>query len=124
MNWKAVVIVAIIAAVFFFLKRAGQISANDAQEHLKDKAMVIDVRTAGEFSSGHLSTAINIPLDEIEVTLPKLEQDKNQVLLLHCQSGMRSGIAVKKLKALGYTNASNLGSLARAKEIVENAAGN
>ena len=85
--------------------------------------MVIDVRTSGEFSSGHISTAINIPLDEIEETLPTRVQDKNQVLLLHCQSGMRSGIAVKKLKALGYTNAFNLGSLARAKEIVGNAAG-
>jgi rhodanese-related sulfurtransferase len=40
------------------------------------------------------------------------------VILLHCQSGMRSGVAKKKLNALGYSNAYNLGSYGRAAEIV------
>jgi rhodanese-related sulfurtransferase len=46
-------------------------------------------------------------------------KDKNRALLLHCQSGMRSGVARKKLKALGYPNAFNLGSYRRAEEIVK-----
>ena len=45
-------------------------------------------------------------------------KDKNQVLLLHCQSGARSGVAKKKLIALGCPNAFNLGSYARAARIV------
>ena len=105
MNWTSVLILVAVFVVFFLLKRLGQISARDAQAHLKSGALLIDVRTAGEFSSGHLPNAINLPLDEIEASLPRRVQDKNQVLLLHCQSGMRSGMAKKKLNRLGYTSA-------------------
>jgi rhodanese-related sulfurtransferase len=44
--------------------------------------------------------------------------NKSQVLLLHCASGMRSGMAKSKLNKLGYTNAFNLGSFAQARKIV------
>ncbi|MGB7769439.1 MAG: rhodanese-like domain-containing protein [Verrucomicrobiia bacterium] len=118
MNWTALLIVAVVVAVVFAMKRAGQISPGDALAHLKNGALVIDVRRAGEFNSGHLPAAINLPLAEIETALPRQVKDKNQVLLLHCQSGMRSGLAKNKLESLGYTNVFNLGSLARARNIV------
>ena len=79
---------------------------------------MIDVRSPGEFNSGHLAKAINIPLDEIETALPKRVKDKGQMLLLHCASGMRSGMAKSKLIGMGYTNAFNLGSYGRAESIV------
>jgi phage shock protein E len=65
---------------------------------LKNGALVIDVRSSAEFNSGHLPKAINIPLEEIEIVLPRRVKDASQVLLLHCQSGMRSGAAKTKLK--------------------------
>ena len=80
--------------------------------------MVVDVRTPAEFNSGHLSQAVNLPLDEIEGLVPSRVKDKNKVLLLHCQSGVRSGIAKKRLASIGYTNAHNLGSYARSMGIV------
>jgi phage shock protein E len=119
MNWTAILIVAAIFAVFFILKKSGQISAEAARAHLKSGALVVDVRSPGEFASGHLSPAVNIPLDEIESAVPKRVQDKKQVLLLHCASGIRSGMAARKLKSLGYPNVFNLGSYGRAKAIVE-----
>jgi rhodanese-related sulfurtransferase len=118
MNWLFVIIVVAALAVFFLFKHFGQISANDAQALLKNGALIVDVRTPGEYNSGHLANAINIPLDEIEETLPRHVKDRSEALLLHCQSGMRSGIARKKLKALGYTRACNLGSYQRAAQIV------
>jgi rhodanese-related sulfurtransferase len=121
MNWTIVIIAVAALAVFFLLKRSGQISSKDAQALLRNGALVIDVRSAGEYSSGHLPMAINLPLDDIEVSLPRRVRDKNQALLLHCQSGMRSGVAKKKLKALGYANAFNLGSYGRAAQIVDGA---
>jgi len=69
---------------------------------LKSGALLVDVRTASEFNSGHLPDAINFPLDEIEVKLPRRVKDKNQAVLLHCQSGMRSGVAMKQLKSLKH----------------------
>ena len=124
MNWTTTLIIAAIVAVFFMIKRSAQISPKDALEKLKNGALVIDVRSPGEFGSGHLTKAINIPLDEIETALPKRVTDKNQVLLLHCASGIRSGIAKSKLKAMGYVHAFNLGSYGRADEIVGQAGGN
>jgi rhodanese-related sulfurtransferase len=59
-----------------------------------------------------------MPLDQVETLVPLRVKDKNQVLLLHCQSGGRSGVAKKKLASLGYTQAYNLGSYDRAARIV------
>jgi len=118
MNWTTTLIIAAVVAVIFMIKKSGQISAKDALEKFKNGALVIDVRSPGEFSSGHLAKAINIPLDEIETAVPKRVKDKSQVLLLHCASGMRSGMAKSKLKGMGYTNAFNLGSYGRAESIL------
>jgi len=117
-------IIAAVVAIIFILKKAGQISPKDALAHLKNGALVIDVRSPGEFNSGHLPAAINIPLDKIETALPRRVKDKNQIVLLHCLSGARSGMAKDKLKSLGYANAFNLGSYARAQNIVSGAAQN
>lgn len=118
MNGTSILIVAAIVAVVFILKKAGQISPKVAREHLQNGAWVIDVRTANEFNSGHLPQAINIPLDQIETAVPGRVKDRNRVLLLHCLSGTRSGMAKRQLKNLGYPNVFNLGSYNRAKAIV------
>jgi phage shock protein E len=118
MNWTAICIILAVFLAFFLLKRASQISAKEALAHMKSGALVIDVRTPSEFSSGHLPSAINLPLDQIETALPRRVKDKSQALLLHCQSGMRSGVAKKKLIAQGYSNVFNLGSYDRAERIV------
>src|SRR5450755_2053638 len=115
MNWTTILVIAAIITVIFMKKKSGQISAKDALAYLKNGALVIDVRSPGEFNSGHLPVAINIPLDEIETVLPKRVSDKNQVLLLHCRSGM----AKKKLNGMGYPNAFNLGSYGRAESILK-----
>jgi rhodanese-related sulfurtransferase len=123
MKWTAILIIVAVVAILLLFKMAGRIPAKDALGYLNKGALVIDVRSSGEFNAGHLSTAINIPLDEIDTALPRQVKDKNKVLLLHCQSGMRSGVAAKKMKGMGYTNVFNLGSFSRAKEIVGTADG-
>jgi rhodanese-related sulfurtransferase len=57
-------------------------------------------------------------LGELRESLPRRVKDKNQVLLLHCLSGGRSGIARGQARSLGYSNVFNLGSYARAEKIV------
>jgi phage shock protein E len=118
MNWTTILVIMAIVAVVFMIKKSGQISPMDAVQKLRNGALVIDVRGPGEFSSAHLAEAINIPLDEIETALPKRVKNKNQVLLLHCASGMRSGMAKRKLTGMGYANAYNLGSYGRAEKLV------
>ncbi len=120
MSWTTFAIIGAVIFVFVLLKRAGQISLSDARTHLKNGATVIDVRSAAEFNSEHLPKAINIPLQELESALPKRVKDKDQVILLHCLSGTRSAVAKSRLKGMGYANAFNLGSFARARKIVGN----
>jgi len=119
MSWSSVLIIGLVLAVFLGLKRLGLVSAGVARKYLEAGAVVVDVRTVGEFRSGHLSNAVNIPLDELQRRLPGRVPDKNQVLLLHCLSGTRSGIARRALKTMGYTHVFNLGSYGRAKSILE-----
>lgn len=121
MTLNFLLIVAAVVVIIFMLKQAGQISPQAALAHLKNGALVIDVRSPGEFASGHLSVAINVPLDEIETALSQRVKDKNQVLLLHCLSGTRSGMAKTKLKRMGYLNVHNLGSYGRAENILKQA---
>ena len=118
MKWTLLLLIGVILAFVFKLRAAPVLPDTTAREHLKKGALLVDVRTVEEFNAGHLTNAVNIPLDQIKEALPRRVPDKSQVLLLHCRSGRRSGIAEKELRALGYTNAFNLGSYQQAEKIV------
>lgn len=70
-------------------------------------ALIVDVRSPGEFQSGHVDGAINLPLSELAALAPNRLPDKKQSLVLYCQSGMRSGSAQQWLQANGYQNLIN-----------------
>jgi phage shock protein E len=72
-------------------------------------AVIIDVRTKGEYSSGHIRGSVNIPLDKLIGSIGKFK-DKNQSIILCCASGARSATAHGVLSARGYTNVHNGGS--------------
>ncbi len=118
MNWLILAIAAALLAGIFILKRASLLPAAKAQQLLQQGASIVDVRETTEFAAGHLPGAVNIPLGTLKSELPRRFPDKNQVLLLHCLSGMRSGIARRQLRSLGYQNAYNIGSYARAESVV------
>ena len=119
MEWAFIALIAVFALACIFLRRPGQIPVKDAHECLRDSALIVDVRNPAEFNRRHLPKAINFPVDQIETTLPARVKDKTQPILLHCHSGRRSAIAMRKLNALGYQNAFNLGSFTRAECIVK-----
>ncbi|HTI99126.1 MAG TPA: rhodanese-like domain-containing protein [Dongiaceae bacterium] len=118
MKWILAIIVVLTVMTLFKLQAGTFVAEATAREYLKAGAPVIDVRSADEFKAGHLPHAINIPLDGIKTNLPPRFPDKGQVLLLHCHSGRRSGMAETELKSLGYTNVFNLGGYDRAQAIV------
>ena len=95
-------VVLAITVGYVLVKRANLIPQKEATARLKEGALVIDVRSRQEYESGHLSQAVNIPLDDLVTLLPQQVKDKNQVLLLHCATGIRSGVAKKRLEAAGY----------------------
>jgi len=81
----------------------------DFAELVKQGAIILDVRTKGEFSSGHIKGSINIPVEQLSKNLGKLK-DKNRHIITCCASGSRSYSAKSMLKSYAYTNVYNGGS--------------
>lgn len=76
-----------------------EISGKDL-EGLDGSYKIIDVRTEEEYKLGHIKNAINIPLDKIEGH--DFDLDKNDKLIIHCRTNVRSKRAIEILSDLGY----------------------
>lgn len=74
-------------------------------------AMVIDVRSDGEYRSGHIHDALNLPLDRLQASITTRVPDLHTPLLLYCQSGARSGMACELLARMGYSQVVNGGGM-------------
>ncbi|USD36693.1 MULTISPECIES: rhodanese-like domain-containing protein [Ferrimonas] len=81
------------------------------QQIRQQEAVIIDVRSPGEFAEGRLKGAINIPHDIIADEMPHLSLAKDQPIVVYCRSGRRSGIAEMILEKQGYTKVTNGGGL-------------
>ena len=72
-------------------------------------AIVLDVRTAEEFSEGFIPNAINIDIHQGQGFIYKLEElDKNKNYYVYCRSGARSAKACEIMNELGFASAYNL----------------
>ena len=91
--------------------RGGADKNIDIPALIQNGALVIDTRTAGEFSGGHIEGAIHIPYDVIGNVIEKYETDHSRSIIVYCQSGMRSSAAKQTLLHAGYTNVVNGGGL-------------
>ena len=76
---------------------------------VKQGAVILDVRTKGEYSGGHIKGSINISVDQLSNNLNKLK-DKNKPIITCCASGMRSASAKSILKSNGFVEVYNGGS--------------
>lgn len=76
-------------------------------ELIKQGAIIVDVRTPGEYNSGHIKGSINIPLGNLGNNLSKLKKDK--CIITCCASGMRSAWAKSILKSDGFNEVYNGG---------------
>ena len=75
----------------------------------REKANVVDVRSAEEFAAGHLIGARHVAMENISADLAQTVTDKKRPLILVCASGMRSQKAQRIAQQLGYENVHSLG---------------
>lgn len=77
-------------------KAAGltNVEATEAVRLINADATVIDIRSADAFAQGHIARAKNIPLDELEANLDKLDAIKSQAVIAVCNAGVSSAKAV------------------------------
>jgi rhodanese-related sulfurtransferase len=71
--------------------------------------VLLDVRTVGEFQSGHIAGAANIPVEVLAARLAELPKDKP--IVLYCRSGNRSAQAARLLRSAGYADVYDLGGI-------------
>lgn len=76
---------------------------------ISDGALIVDVRSQGEFDSGHLEGALLIPHDQTSARLAEFGEDLNRPIVVYCRSGNRAGTTQKVLEAAGFTNVVNGG---------------
>ena len=90
-----------------------QIDQEKAKEMMavNDGHVVVDVRRADEYASGHIPCAILIPNESIGTEKPDQLPDKDQIILVYCRSGNRSKQAAQKLADMGYTNIYEFGGI-------------
>jgi phage shock protein E len=86
----------------------GMESAVNYAELVKIGAIILDVRSKAEYSSGHIEGSINISVDQLSNNLSKLK-DKNKPIITCCASGIRSASAKSILLSNGYTQVYNGG---------------
>ena len=70
--------------------------------------VVLDVRTPGEFQSGHLTNAVNIDFRSPDFARQLARLDKSKTYLVHCAVGGRSTRSLPKLDSLGIKNVIHL----------------
>lgn len=73
-------------------------------------AVLLDVRTKEEYTSGHIKGSLNLPLDEI-YRIDQVVKNKSVPLFIHCLSGARSASAAAYLKEKGYDNVHDIGGI-------------
>jgi len=71
-------------------------------------AVLIDVRSSGEFAQGNAPGTVNIPLQELGSRLHEIP--KAYPVVVGCASGTRSGMAAMLLKRNGYARVHNIGA--------------
>lgn len=102
---KVLLIFALVLAVFSGAK-AQTVQDVDALKfkELIDKGncLLLDVRTPGEYSTGHIAGSTNINIADPEFASKIKLLDKSKTLLIYCLSGSRSDAAGQYMSRLGF----------------------
>ena len=95
---------------FFDLFKSPDINQGISRFQSVKGAVLLDVRTRGEYAQGHIPKSRNLPLQELHKA-PSAIPGRDTPLFVYCLSGARSRQAVSQLHEMGYTDVTNLGGI-------------
>lgn len=85
------------------------LNVSDFAKKASDSSIVVlDVRTPGEFQSGHLQNAVNIDYEGLNFEGEVNKLDKTKTYAVYCRSGRRSGLATQVMAKDGFKSVFNL----------------
>lgn len=90
--------------------RTPLVESSEARRLVNEGALLVDVRTPGEYRGGHIDGAVNIPVDQVASRISEFGE-QSRPIVLYCRSGARSGNALRILQSKGFTQAYNLGGM-------------
>jgi molybdopterin/thiamine biosynthesis adenylyltransferase/rhodanese-related sulfurtransferase len=85
-----------------------EVTTEEAEGQRADGAVILDVREADEFEQGAIPGAIFLPRGHLEGQIENRIPDKDQQIVIHCASGIRSAFAAKTLSELGYSDVASM----------------
>lgn len=87
-----------------------ELTIDEVKERLErgEACAVLDVREREEYREGHLAGAIPLPRGFLEMRVEETLPDKTQPVIAYCAGGVRSLIAARTMKELGYENVSSM----------------
>ena len=89
--------------------RIEEVDPSAVREQLGNGAVVLDVREAEEWSTGHIPGAKHVPKSFLESRIEGAAPDRDQHVILYCQSGNRSAWAARTMiDDLGYSNVESM----------------
>jgi len=98
-----------IAVVDYRQANYREVASKEAAEVIRNiTPLVLDVRTPGEYSRGHLKDSVLIPLQQLQVRWQEIAGYKNKDVLIYCATGNRSTVAAKILIDNGFKRILNL----------------
>ena len=99
----------VIEAVEYTSATYREVSATEAADLIANiDPVILDVRSVGEYNSGHIADSIIIPVQVLQGRIGELEQYKDRTIFVYCRSGNRSTVASRMLNDIGFMKVVNL----------------
>jgi len=114
MTWPLIITLGVVIAMVvigkWWMNGAGpDITQGEFQKRMKDPDyLLLDVRSPGEYASGHLPAARNVPITALSNHLDDLQRHKDKDVIVYCQHGPRARMAQRKLIGAGFSNVLHL----------------
>jgi sulfur-carrier protein adenylyltransferase/sulfurtransferase len=92
-------------------KEIPEVSAQQVNELLKSNGkspVLLDVRESDEWRQGHLEGALSLPRGFLEIKVETAVPNKDAPIIAYCAGGVRSLLAAKAMKEMGYQNVSSM----------------
>ena len=110
MDLKYLAILITVAVFVACSSKGDNLDAEQVQKLVNEGATILDVRTQGEFSGGHVPGAVNIPVQELQQRLGTLEP-RDRPVIVYCKKGARASRAKGILQKAGFARVYNLGGM-------------